>query len=77
MNDDEDVYRVVLRGTEEMRRDAYQRMTRALHRSKAGFTVALDSKVSPDHPDHPWKRAAREGRWDDAEWLLTEAKAVR
>lgn len=30
--------------------------------------------VGPDHPNHPWKQARREGRHEDAERLLREAR---
>lgn len=34
----------------------------------------LAHKVSPDHPDHPWKQAARRGDWKEADRLLQEAR---
>lgn len=43
-------------------------------RSSVGPDSLDAAKVSPDHPDHPWKQAAREGRWADAERLLAAAR---
>lgn len=30
--------------------------------------------LSPDHPDHPWKQAMRDGRFEEGERLREEAE---
>ena len=43
--------------------------------ARQGYAVV---PVGPDHPDHPWKQAMREGRVEDAKRLRDEAyRAMR
>lgn len=43
-------------------------------RTKQIDIEVMAHKVSPDHPDHPWKQAMRRGDYDEANRLLTEAR---